>query len=335
MKKLSPVIVIGIILGTFAFLPRGTFAETFVGTVLTATIISDSTPIAYVPASGGTLEFTTSDNISTTSAVVAIPANSYNGVITISAFNVDSAFVPDIEPPNAGDAIVGIVLDFNLLNSSGDTVHSLSKLTTITLTYSDSDIVGLNEQSLRPYRWDTGDTEWHLMHGSILDTNTNTITFFTNTFSTFALFASPPEPPAPPVQSPATGSGASGFTSGTSFYYLMHPISYIEGILYPVEQATSSVYGNTLSPHISHRSKKIKVQILASRAVDSTVNNKQTIVEKPLSIVASSSPVINCSQSASPLLDTSTCPRGLSSTLLIMAMIVIVIISIIVILVIR
>ena len=68
--------------------------------------------------------------------------------------------------------------------SGGVSVTTFSKSLTLTFTYTDSQIAGLNEDSLKIYYW-TG-TQWSTM-GGVLDKVNNKITVATNHFTYFAI----------------------------------------------------------------------------------------------------------------------------------------------------
>jgi hypothetical protein len=83
--------------------------------------------------------------------------------------------------------------------AAGDYIYDLEALTgvsaklttflaalTVKITYTDTDIAGIDENSLKIFRWD-GST-WAILTGCVVDPTANTVTCTTDTFSMFGLF---------------------------------------------------------------------------------------------------------------------------------------------------
>jgi uncharacterized repeat protein (TIGR03803 family) len=131
--------------------------------------------------SGGTASATTSEN---TKATVLIPAGAVNNSAIINIIPTAKANISATASLPTGLNIVGNFL-YNLTATSGSTnITNFNKTLTLTFTYTDNQITGLNESSLNIYRW--SGTQW-LGLPSTVNTITNTITATTTNFSYFAI----------------------------------------------------------------------------------------------------------------------------------------------------
>lgn len=137
---------------------------------------------------GGSHTFTNDDS---SSVVFTFPEDFYSEDLDFQAISYPAtSFIID-KPAPAGDSFIGKVYDFIFRTSDGTDVTTLSIAPTIVLHYFDSDVTGFNEGLILPYRRNSADTSWNLISGSTVDTDSNTITFSTTTFSTFAIFGAP------------------------------------------------------------------------------------------------------------------------------------------------
>jgi len=137
---------------------------------------------------GGSFNFTNTDN---TQVNFTIPANFYTENLQLQVFSYDETAFESSKPPPSGKSFIGKVYDFNFLTTSGGSVSTLSSAPTMVLHYLDSDVSGLNESTIKPYRRGTNDSSWSLISGSTVDTTANTITFATSTFSSFGILGAP------------------------------------------------------------------------------------------------------------------------------------------------
>jgi parallel beta-helix repeat protein len=97
----------------------------------------------------------------------------------------------------------------------------------ITVQYTDQDVAGLNEGSLKLYSWDSSDNAWHQDNNLSVNTALNEVSGSLNHLTPFGVFGLP-APPAPPVSPSAAGvsisispSSNSG-TPGTKLVYTMN-----------------------------------------------------------------------------------------------------------------
>jgi hypothetical protein len=79
----------------------------------------------------------------------------------------------------------GYVYDFTA-TSAGVAVTTFSKMVTVTMTYTNAQIVGLKESSLTVNRWDEAESEWVSLKTTV-NRVTNTLTATTLRFSYFAI----------------------------------------------------------------------------------------------------------------------------------------------------
>ncbi|MBU1323208.1 dockerin type I repeat-containing protein [Patescibacteria group bacterium] len=84
--------------------------------------------------------------------------------------------------------------------SDGSTVSSFNKAVTLTFYYTDSDISGIDEDTLTAYRWNG--SAWTALSDSAVDTSLNKVTATTQQFSDFGIFGDAPAP------APSCGDGS-------------------------------------------------------------------------------------------------------------------------------
>lgn len=177
-----------------AVVPGGTFATTTVHF-----------------ASGGTQTITTTQ--SSNAARVTFPPNFYNESLQLQTTSYPKTFFEAHKPPPSGKSFVGTTYEFNLFTDSHTQVTALNKAITISFTYTDEDVGGIDESTLAPYRRGSSDASWQLIPTSTVDTLNNRVTFSTSLFSSFALLATPsPSSPPPPPSLLGNGPGGGIFT---------------------------------------------------------------------------------------------------------------------------
>ena len=175
-----------------------------------ATVTSAPT---FTATTGG--DYTLVDTSSDNSAKVTVPENFYTQDLKLEMFSYEESVVEPSKPAPSGKNFVGNAYDFVFVNPDGDAVSAISQPATLVLAYTDADISGLDESTLAPYRWGSGDSSWQLIPSSTIDTVNNKVTFSTKNFSSFALFGSPPTPTPTPTPTTQSGGGGGG---GWIFY---------------------------------------------------------------------------------------------------------------------
>ena len=123
-----------------------------------------------------------------------------------------TAVLNTIGAPGNYRAVGNYLYRLNALADISSFVSSFDTPLTITVSYADQDISGLDQSTLRIYRHDG--TNWQELQNCVVDTTTKTVTCQTTHFSDFALFGQPlPIPTSTPV--PANnGGGNSGGGGG-------------------------------------------------------------------------------------------------------------------------
>lgn len=108
--------------------------------------------------------------------------------------------VLNIAPAPSNYLITGnLTYDLRCLTSTSDAQTSFTNAITVTFSYADTQIMGLNESSLRIFRWDG--SSWQLLSGCSVNRAANTVSCSTTAFSTFALFGQQTPLPGPPAPS--------------------------------------------------------------------------------------------------------------------------------------
>ncbi len=124
------------------------------------------------------------------SAKITLPAGFYTQDLQMQAFSYTNGFFSSTKPAPSGKNFIGKTYDFIFVNPDGETVSTLLQTATIVSTYIDSDVIGIDQSTLAPYKWGSGDASWQLISGATVDTTNKTVTFSTANFSSFALFGS-------------------------------------------------------------------------------------------------------------------------------------------------
>lgn len=151
---------------------------------------------------------TTFYNLNGTTAAISLPVNvlsSGEAVLTSFYSLLKDAAVADKPLPSdkvAAGTFYNISFSKKIDESS---VSSFDKSVTVTFTYTDADISGIDESTLAPYRWN-GST-WVAISGSSVDTAANTVTMSTASFSNFGLMGTAPVSSPAPASVPPTGGG--------------------------------------------------------------------------------------------------------------------------------
>jgi hypothetical protein len=141
--------------------------------------------------SGRTLTVSTPANVTSTSSSI---------VIQIKGLPSD-AVLDSIGKPASLSSAAHIVFDVTALIDNSTTLDSFDEPVTISYTYTDADVSGLDESSLEMYHYHNG--SWLPLDDCSVDTGANIITCNTPSFSTFAIFGT------------ATSNSSSNSNSGT------------------------------------------------------------------------------------------------------------------------
>lgn len=149
-----------------------------------ASIESAQTEDVTVSA-GGSVSLSSGDNqldltipadVSSTTSSLAFQAK----IIT------DTSVVASVGGPTSKTVADNQIYDIKAYSDAVTIETSFDDSITITLSYSDSDVSGLDESSLKIYRYDG--SVWEELSDCVVDTNANTVTCTTDHFSVFGLF---------------------------------------------------------------------------------------------------------------------------------------------------
>jgi hypothetical protein len=167
---------------------------------------------------GGEFTFT---NASGTTADFNAPQNFYSDNVELQISSYPPEVYEGFRPPPTGSGFAGKIYDFILRDlSSGDLIATTSEPIEVVLHYLETDVSGLDERTLAPYRREGDEFTWTLIPGSTVNTADDAVSFSTDHFSAFALIASPPSPPTPstPPASPLfSGGGSTGSGGGIGY----------------------------------------------------------------------------------------------------------------------
>ncbi|MBU1255377.1 SH3 domain-containing protein [Patescibacteria group bacterium] len=137
---------------------------------------------------GGKTTLTTDEN---TSAIVDLPANAVSASTEISITNQSKSIITKSRPVPSGKQIIGsYVYDYTAV-SGGGTVSTFDKDITISITYTDEQISGLEKTNLKIVYWRESDSQWVTL-STLVYADTNILTATTDHFTYFAILANIP-----------------------------------------------------------------------------------------------------------------------------------------------
>ena len=145
--------------------------------------INSQTQSTITTASGGSLNLL--DNGQGITLTVPTSFSTINANFQIKQLNQDIV-VEDTSVPANYQIIGSSVYDLKALSDISTKISTFTQPLTITLTYTTADIVGINESSLKIYRWDG--SGWNQLNNCSTNTTNKTVTCTTNNFSVFGLF---------------------------------------------------------------------------------------------------------------------------------------------------
>lgn len=151
------------------------------GTPSTVKTTTTTGQVTATASNGGKTTFTTTEGAT---AIVDLPASAVTSSTNITVSTEAKATVTSSKPVLSGQNVVGGYV-YNLIATAGGiAVTTFSKDITLTFTYTDSQITGLNEDTFKVYYWDG--SKWTALTGTLDKTN-NKITVLTNHFSYFTI----------------------------------------------------------------------------------------------------------------------------------------------------
>jgi len=145
---------------------------------------SSTGEVSATSSEGGIVSKVNSDG---SKAKVELPAKALSKNATVSISPESKTVVVSSHPTPSDKNIVGGYV-YNLTASTGvEAVNTFNKEVTITLTYTDEQVIGLNEGTLKIYYWDDSSSEWVELKNSVVNTKANTVIATTTHFTYFAI----------------------------------------------------------------------------------------------------------------------------------------------------
>ncbi len=168
--------------------------------------VEDQNQATVIAALGGSANLLSGGN----GIALTIPAAAFGA--TSAQFQLKqldkTSLLTDATPPATYTGIGSYFYNVQALSGVGTGITSFLQPITVTFTYQDADVVGIDESTLQLYRYD-GST-WSTLSDCNLNTIANTISCTTTQFSDFGLFGK--TQPAP-QQNATSGSSSSGSSS--------------------------------------------------------------------------------------------------------------------------
>jgi hypothetical protein len=164
--------------------------------------------IQTIPVTGGTVE---DDNFELT-----FPDNFTNEGVTIQLNRLNKLEESATSKPGNNLFVIGSqVYSIKALTADGEVISNFNQPITITVQYTNSEVSGLVESSLRLYNLHEG--SWEQLTDCVNNTTTNTISCTTDKFSVFAIFGTktPASEPTAPVTIPGQQQPRQNFTNPT------------------------------------------------------------------------------------------------------------------------
>jgi hypothetical protein len=208
---------------TNMFTTTGCPAPTLSATTTTATVSATST--TSLTEDGKSITVTTPPNVTATSSTVVIQIKSLDSETTFSSTS----------KPISMTSAASIVFDVTALINGTTILNSFDIPVTMSYTYTDEEVVGLEESTLAMYHYHN--SAWIKLNDCSVNTTTNTITCTTPSFSIFGIFGTPiVVAQSGPVASPGGGTklGCKDINATNYDYFSSH-------------DASRCVYGNATS----------------------------------------------------------------------------------------
>ena len=158
--------------------------------------VEDETASSITTASGGSIS-QLSDSKGVT---LTIPASFSGSDANFQIKQLDkTATINTTSTPTGYSTIGSYIYDLKALSDISTAISTFDNSITVTIAYGTSDVSGINEASLKIYRWDG--SNWNQLSGCSVNTPAKTVSCTTTAFSVFGLFGQ---------------SGSSSSSSGSS-----------------------------------------------------------------------------------------------------------------------
>lgn len=163
----------------YAFTTLGCIGETIPTNATSTSIAVNAAASSSLAQSGRSIVVTTPPNFTATSSTVIIQIRSMDSDPVLGVIGI----------PSGMSQATNIVFDVTALVNSTQVLDSFDTPVTITYTYTDDDVAGLDESSLVLYHYHGG--AWLRLNDCSVNQSANTITCTAPSFSIFAIFGAP------------------------------------------------------------------------------------------------------------------------------------------------
>lgn len=168
--------------------------------------VASQSAATIATAAGGSINLVSGDR----GIALTIPVSFAGSDADFQIKSLDKAAVNSVTSVPANYSGVGTYFyDLKALSGISTSISSFANPITVSVTYGASDIVGIDESSLKIYRWDG--SAWNVLTGCIVTTSTKTVSCGTSNFSVFGLFGEPIV-----LSSPSQASSNSSAITSTS-----------------------------------------------------------------------------------------------------------------------
>ncbi|MBX9906520.1 Ig-like domain-containing protein [Patescibacteria group bacterium] len=151
-----------------------------------STTPSVATSTTITASAGGTTLVETESKTFTVTTPPAVTATSSTLVIQVQAIASDAVLASIGRPQTISNEVGATVFDVKAIINGSTILDSFDAEVTIEYEYTDSEIDGLDESSLKLFHYTNG--QWVMLNDCDLDTTANTISCTTPSFSIFGLF---------------------------------------------------------------------------------------------------------------------------------------------------
>lgn len=150
---------------------------------------------AVMDAADATVATNTGGSLSLGNLSLVVPASFTTGTdVLFQAKQLDAdSFFGSAGTPSALTLVGALIVNLTALTDIGTTLPTFAQPLSVTFSYSDDDVAGIDESSLAIYRYDG--SSWHVLSNCIVDATANTVTCETSSFSDFGLFGIETESP--------------------------------------------------------------------------------------------------------------------------------------------
>ena len=237
-----------------------------------STTPSVATSTTITASAGGTTLVETESKTFTVTTPPAVTATSSTLVIQVQAIASDAVLASIGRPQTISNEVGATVFDVKAIINGSTILDSFDAEVTIEYEYTDSEIDGLDESSLKLFHYTNG--QWVMLNDCDLDTTANTISCTTPSFSIFGLFGD--------VEESTEGSSGSSIhkpfgckdPNASNYKYFSHHKQ--ELCVYGEEKKVENTSVGVCAPHIrSYIGLNVENDVEDVRKLETFLNEKQ------------------------------------------------------------